>query len=280
MKKPVKKVLIILASVFGFILIALLILPMLFKGKIKDAVLKSVNEKLEAVVSIEDIDLSLLSTFPYLGINLDHISIYGKKEFAGIPLFSADNFQLGINIMSIIKGDKPYTIQKVFLDNPKINVQVLANGKANYDITKPDDPNKPKSEEVKVKLKKYEIRNGEITYHDKSSELIASILGLNHKGSGDFSSSLFDLSTSTTIDQLSVSKGTMTYLKKAKAKLDATIVADMLNKKFTLKENSLSINDLVLNCNGYLKMGDKDIEMDLSLNTPQNSFKNLLSIIP
>ncbi len=280
MKKPIKKVLVITGVTFGFILIALITLPFIFKGKIKDATLKSVNEKLDAIVSVQDVDISLLSTFPYLGINLKQISIFGKNEFAGIPLFSADNFQLGINIISIIKGDKPYTIQKIFLDNPKINIQVLANGKANYDITKPDDPNKPKSEDVKIKLKKYEIQNGEITYNDKSSELAATLLGLNHKGSGDFSSSLFDLSTTTSIEKLSVSKGTMTYLKNAKANLDATILADMLNKKFTFKNNSLSINDLLLNCDGFIKMGDKDIEMDLSLNTPQNSFKNLLSIIP
>lgn len=280
MNKTLKKILIIIAAFFGFIIIALITLPILFKGKIKEAALKSINEKLDAVVSVGDVDISLFSTFPYIGVNLEQISVFGKKEFAGIPLFSAENLDVGFNLWSVIKGDKPYTIKKIVLDRPKINIQVLANGKANYDITKPGPPGKSTSEDFQVKLKNYEIKNGDIIYNNKATGMVADIVNLNHKGSGDFSSSLFDLVTTTKIDALSFSSGDIPYLSKAKIDLDATLTADMLNKKFSFKENSLVLNQLKLNCDGYVKTGEKDIEMDLVLKTPQNSFKDLFSIIP
>ncbi|MDO9276853.1 MAG: hypothetical protein Q7T92_15070, partial [Lutibacter sp.] len=60
MKKAFKIIGIILL-VFALLLVAT---PFIFKGKITELVLKSINKNVEAVVAFEDVDLSLFKNFP------------------------------------------------------------------------------------------------------------------------------------------------------------------------------------------------------------------------
>lgn len=279
MKKTLKKILIIASVIFGLLITAAIVLPIVYKDKIKAMAMADINKNLDAFVTVGDVDLTLLSTFPYLGLQFDNVSIFGKKEFAGVPLFSTDRLSLGLNLMSVIKGEKPMTIRKISLDKPLINVQILADGKANYDISK-DTSSSSGSDDFRLLLKKYEISNGTIIYNDKSSGMYTELKGVNHSGSGDFGSSLFDLTTYTDIDSTTLVNGAMTYLRNARLKYDATLSADMLNNKFTFKKNSLKINESEIKADGWVKINKDNQEMDLSFSSPDNSFKNFLSLIP
>ncbi|HMZ72963.1 MAG TPA: AsmA-like C-terminal region-containing protein [Saprospiraceae bacterium] len=279
MKKTLKKILIIASVIFGILLSAAIILPVIYKDKIKAMVMEDINKNLDAFVTVGDIDLTLISTFPYLGVKFKDISIFGKKEFASVPLFSTKQLSLGLNLMSVIKGEKPMTIRSISLDRPLINVQILADGKANYNISK-DTSASSGMDDFRLLLKKYAINNGTIVYKDKSTGIFTDFRGVNHHGSGDFGSSLFDLSTSTVIDSTTVINGNMTLLKNASLSYDATLKADMLNNKFTFKENKLKINDTELKADGWVRLNEKYNEMDLKFSSPNNSFKNFLSLIP
>ena len=49
---------------------------------------------------------------------------------------------------------------------------------------------------------------------------------------------------------------------------------------FVLKDNALTINGIVPNLAGSVAMPGDDISTDLIFNTPETSFKSLLSLIP
>ena len=279
MKKLIKRIAIALAVLLGLIVVAGISLPLIYKDKIKAQAMENINKNLDALVSVGDIDLTIFRSFPYLGVDLNQISVFGKKEFAGVPLFSADRLSLNFNIVSIIKGEKPLTIREIILEKPLINIQILENGKANYNISK-DTAQSDDNKELKLLLKKYEIINGSIVYNDKSTGIFAEMKALDHVGSGDFSNDLFDLVTKTGCKSLTLSKGNLTYLRNANMSYDAVLSADMLNQKFSFKKNDLKINEIELLADGYVKLNEKDNEMDLNFNSPQNSFKNILSIIP
>lgn len=280
MKKIVKKLLIISTIFFGILLSAAIILPFVFKDKIKATAMEDINKNLDAIVTVGDIDVTLIRTFPFLGVQFDEISVFGKKEFAGVPLFSADNLSLGFNLMSVIKGEKPMKIRQITLKKPLINIQILQNGKANYQISKDTSSKSGNNEDFRLLLKKYEIIDGTIVYNDKSSGIYTEMKGLNHEGSGDFSTSLFDLTTKTSCKSMTLANGAMTYLSNAKVDHNATLLADMLNNKFTFKKNSLKLNEIELLADGFVKLADTYKEMDLSFSSPNNSFKNFLSLVP
>ena len=280
MKKLIKRFLLITGILFGLILIAGISIPFIYKDKIKARAMENINKNLDALVSVGDIDLTIFRTFPYLGVQFNEISVFGKKEFAGVPLFSANKLSLGFNIVSIIKGEKPLTIREIILDKPLINIQILENGKANYDISKDTSSKTANNEDIKMVLNKYQIINGTIVFNDKSTGIFIELKELDHTGSGDFSNDLFDLVTKTSCKSMTLANGNVTYLCKANVMYDATLSADLLNNKYSLKKNSLIINEIELLADGFVKLNEKDKEMDLNFSSPQNSFKNFLSLIP
>lgn len=76
-----KKVLTIIGIVLVVIIIAMISIPLLFKDKIKTAVLNVANEQLNAKVDIKDFGLNLFSNFPNATLSLEDASITGIGDF-------------------------------------------------------------------------------------------------------------------------------------------------------------------------------------------------------
>ena len=75
-----KKGLIIGGVVFLVLFLALLILPMLFKDRIKVIVDQQIAQSIKATVSYGDFDLSLLAGFPNLNLAVEQISLVGIRK--------------------------------------------------------------------------------------------------------------------------------------------------------------------------------------------------------
>ena len=214
------------------------------------------------------------------------ISSKGIDEFDGLALASGNTLDFTLDLMSVIKKDRPLEIKSINLVQPNIHVKVLKNGKANYDIAVPTDARIEETAQetdysgFQLLLNEYSITEAKVVYDDKPSDVYLEINDLNHIGSGNFTIDVFDLDTQTEIKSISVKQGGVSYLTNASATLDAIFNIDNKNSKYTLKDNDLRINALQLITNGFVQMAGDDINMELEVNTPQNEFKHLLSMIP
>jgi vacuolar-type H+-ATPase subunit H len=273
---------------FGIILLVLLVLiisaPFLFKNQIVQFVKDTANKELNAKVNFGDFDLSLFRSFPDFSLSVDNVSIANIGEFEGDTLLAAKNLSIGLNLMSVIKGDK-YEINEISLDQPRIEAIVLKNGKANWDITKPSaDTTKETpaadSKPFKMGLKKFEIKNGHIVYDDASLGFKTELVGMNYNLKGDFSEDIFDIETLLEVDKMSMAYGGISYMNKVKTRVKAGINANMPQFKFILKENEFSLNELTLGLDGSFAMPKDDMDMDLTFKANQTEFKNILSLIP
>ncbi|MCC7505922.1 MAG: AsmA family protein, partial [Saprospiraceae bacterium] len=279
-----KKVLFSIAIVLFLLLGLLLILPYMFKDEIVAQVKTAANENLNAKVEFKDVNISFFRHFPRLSVGLEGLEVTGVQEFEGVKLVQCERLDVAVNLWSAIFGDA-VEINGLYLQKPVLNVYVLSNGKANYDITKPDDTAKPAQETEsggKTKLDHYAISEGTLRYNDRSLDMDVEITGLEHEGSGEFYTDLYDLTMETHAQALSVNYGGIQYLRNARTDWTTTLSADMKNMRFTLKNNSLQVNDLRLLLDGWVQMPDnsEDILMDLKFGTPENTFKSLLSIVP
>ncbi|MBP7184818.1 MAG: AsmA family protein, partial [Saprospiraceae bacterium] len=273
----------IILGIIIFILLivsTLLVLPFFFKDKILQVAKSEINKNIDARVDFKDVDISFFKSFPLLRADLQDVSVVGVKEFDSIPLLSAKSLGVALEVMPLLKSMSNINIKGIYAESPTVNILVRSDGKANYDITKPDTTTSEPASEFKINLEKYKISNANITYKDNSSKNEVIVKGLNHKGSGEFSSTVYDLDTKTNIDSLSYFSGNMKYLSKAKVDLDAIFNIDMALSKYSLKQNKLKINDLEINADGFVQMIGSIIAMDLKLKSPQTDFKSLFSIIP
>lgn len=278
-----KKILIGFAILLILLVAALAAIPYFYKDEIVAAIKTEANAGLNAKLDFADVDVSVFRNFPKLSVGLEKLLITGTGEFEGTNLIRCERFDVAVDLMSAISGNN-LIIRELALEKPEIHVFVLKNGKANYDIAKPDPAGTTTTETSSgstMKLEKYSISDGSIFYDDRSLGMLCEMRELNHTGSGDFYTDIYDMAMKTDIGKFSLEYEGMQYLKNAHAVWNSVLSADMKNMKFTLKDNELKVNNLQLNVDGWTQLpNDVDVLMDLKFSTPDNTFKSLLSIIP
>lgn len=280
----VKKIAVVAIIIVVALFTAAAVVPLFFKEEINAKIKSSVNESVNAKVDFEDLDLSLLSSFPDLGIKINNLTIVGIDSFAKDTLANIRQMQLNVNLMSVIKGGT-YQINSINIDQPDILAKVLKNGKANWDIAKPDSLTSSGTDAAKtnfkVALQKYAIENGNVTYDDASLGVFMQMKNLNHSGKGDFTQDLFKLQTQSDIEELTVKYKGIPYLNKVKLTTELPVDMDVKNRKFSFAENKVQINELLLSAIGYVAMpNDTDMVMDFKFDAKQSELKNFLSLIP
>lgn len=265
------------------IIIALAAAPFLFKDKIKQLVLKSINENVDAKVAFNDVDLSLFKSFPRANVTIDKLSIINKAPFEGDTLVYAGEVNLKMSIKELFKSEgEPMNIESFSSKNGVINILFDKNGVGNFDIAikdKKDKKQDSKSKPFAMNVQNYEIENLRFTYFDERSKVKMVIDSLNHQGKGNFAASKLDLTTKTTA-KVSLDMDKTNYMKNIKLDLDAVLGIDLENSKYTFKDNKALINQLPLEFDGFIQIVDAGQEYDLTFKTPTSSFKNFLGVIP
>lgn len=281
-----KKLLLIVAAVFAFVFLALLSIPFLFKNKIFDAADKAMANALNANVfyNRDKISISIFSHFPSLTLGLGEFGIEGIDRFSGDTLVSVEEFDISVNLMSVLSGNQ-MKVNRIALKNPHIHVIVTEDGQANYNIAKPTEQKEtetPASEPTafSLSIQNWEITGGQVRYEDRQGNMFAKIVNLNHKGSGDLTQDLVEIATNTTVDALSLEIGGINYLKNKQLDITLNANLDLPNEKYTLKDNSFRINEFVLRADGFAQMQGHQILTDLRFSTPETAFKSVLSLVP
>ena len=275
-----KKLFVFLAILIVLFLIAVVAIPYFFKDEIVALIKEETNKSINAKVDFTDVDISLLRSFPSLNVRLENLTVDGINEFEDVQLFSAPAIELEMDVLKAWNSIESIPVEAVHLTDPKLNILVLKDGRANWDITKPSEVTDSESSDFLVELEQYTIQNGHLTYSDESLDFQMEMADLDHKGSGNFSANVFDLKTQTSLAEWTAVMEGIPYLRKAKAELDATINVNVEELIFTLKDNTLNINDLTIQTEGSVDMNDEDYVLDLSFASPQTDFKSLWSIIP
>ncbi len=267
------------------IIIALIVIPIFFKDQIKEIVIDEVNKTLNAELSLEDFDLTFISTFPRMTVVLNGAKLQGKDDFKDVTLMDIKELKAHVGFWDVVSGDQ-ISIKSIEVDQPIIDVRVLQDGKANYDIMKPDSVKTEEELEepsnFKLSLQDYSIKNGQIKYSDDSYNMHANLVNLNHSGKGDLTADVIDFVTQTSIDSLSVDYDGIDYLSEVKTNADVNLLMEFSDKssKFTLKENKIDLNAFSFSVDGFYNMLQGYDDMDLNLNAKETSFKDLLSLIP
>lgn len=282
--KWIKRVFIGIGILLVLIVAAAIIVPIVFKDDIKAAIDKEIAKSVNAdvVFDVNNFDLTVFRNFPNVTAEIKQLGVFNRAPFEGVPLFVVQRLDVEVNIKELLFGDQ-LRLKGITLVDPQITIKVLADGKANYDITYPSTDTVKTTEEpgtFSFGIDHWEIVNGEVTYDDKSLPYFLQIKGLNHTGSGDFTQDVFDLKTKTVADTVTTSYGDMELLTNKKVDIDMTISISEDITKYTFKDNTVKVNDFGLQFDGWFKMNEKDYGMDITFGSPETSFKSILSLVP
>jgi uncharacterized protein involved in outer membrane biogenesis len=277
-----KKILKISGISLLVILILLIVLPFIFKDKILKFVKDEINQNLNAKVEFKDYSLGIFKTFPNLYVELDQLSVVGINEFKGDTLAYLPQFTASLDIMSVF-GDQ-IKIKSIKLEKPIMNLLVLKNGKANWDITKASTDTTKSADTTAshfaLALKKVSVSQGNIKYEDQSLGVKFIAQNLDFLLKGNLTAQHTTLNTETQISSATFTYDGVDFVKKGHVKIISEIDADLANFVFTFSKNKLVLNELSLLFDGKIAMPKSDINIDVTYQVEQTDFKTLLSLVP
>lgn len=261
------------------------ILPLAFKGKIKEIVITEANKYINAEFGFDDLSISLFSEFPQASVGIEGFWLRGKEAFANDTLAYVGDVEVAVNLKSIF-GYGGFDITKVLVKDTYLKAIVLEDGHANWDIMYPSEDDLVEEEDTtastfRILLKKVEVDNVNIIYDDRQGGMYAHIESFGATCRGDMSADKALLDLQAAIGALTFKMDGVPLLNEARVGANFNIDADFANGKYTLKENTLSLNAIQATIDGWAALPtDAPISMDLRLNTSDIRFKEILSLIP
>lgn len=290
MKKAIK----ILMATLALILLLLLTIPLMFKGKIENIIKVEGNKLLNAKFDFKRLNISLIKNFPLASVTLEDFYLKGVDEFENDTLVAADEITASVNLISIF-GDEGYDIQKILLDGVSLNAVVLSNGNANWNVVNFSDSDTLDTDEIeieevadveesessfRIKLQELRIKDFNLIYDDRESGIYARIENFDADCSGDFGSvrTLVDLNAA--IEALTFKMDGVPFLNRASLAANMNIDADFENNRFTLNKNTLQLNAIKAAVDGWVALTDAGVKMDIKLNSNEIGFKEILSLVP
>lgn len=284
MKTLLKSILLGVGASVLLLLGAAVLAPRLLQDRVVELVERQISERLEARVVFQDVDLSLLSTFPALTIEVVGVEVVGTGAFEGVTLASVRSFRAGVDLVRLVR-DEQLLIESATIDHPELNLLVNEDGEASYDILKERDAEPEETEEefqseaLSVRLRELQIIGGSITYDAPGTH--GSIEGLDHRGSATIDGATYTVASWTTIEALSVQLGRIRYFKEARASLDVSAILRADERRLTVENMELAVNELSALGAGEVHWRDRGVDLDLELASGKGqSIRALVSAIP
>lgn len=283
--KIMKKVLLGFGILIVLLVAAGIIIPIVFKDDIKAAIDKEIaaNVNADVIFNVDNFDITLFRNFPNATAEIKELGVFNRAPFEGVPLFVVERLDVEVNLKDLLFGDE-LRLKGITLVRPQIQIKVLKDGRANWDITYPStDTVQVAAEEsgsFSFGIDHWEVINGDLIYDDQSIPFAMALKGLNHTGSGDFNEKEFDLRTKTTSDTLGVVFDGVEYISNKRLEADMVLGISEEYTKYTFKENVAKLNDFGLAFDGWFKMNENSYDMDITYETQESTFKSLLSLVP
>ena len=283
--KTMKRILIITLTTVFLVIAAAIVLPVIYKDDVAKIVKQEINKNINADVNFSSVSLSLFRSFPHFSLGLHDLSITGRDVFRYDTLAHIPSFNATIDLLSVM-GSGPLKVVNITLSEPEINVVVLEDGSANYNIV-PESEEMPGEQEMKeqsgkiiLTMQKVNIVDAHIVYDDATIPVRFEAHGLDHILKGDLTKSSTLLNTFTSSKDIYVTYDEVKYLSGAEAEIDANLNVDFNSMRFDFSDNLIRINALPLKAEGFFQMLDEGYDMDIIFSSRSESFKPLLSMIP
>lgn len=282
-----KKFLKITGIVLLLLIVLVICLPFMFKGKLVELAKEQANNNLNAQVDFGAFDLSIFSTFPNFLFEISDVSVKNTGKFEGTTLASIGKLELEVDLMSVIGGSS-IEVTSIQITDPAFDVKVLADSSANYDIAKGGDEEEMEEEEedsddgdFQLGLQHLGITNANIAYEDATMDFSTEIEGLDLSLDGDFTASTTVVDLLMEVHNMNMAYEGVDYFKNASITSEIELDANLDESRYECKDCALDLNELGLDFGGWFQMNEDDsYDMDLQFGARQTEFRNILSMVP
>jgi len=285
MKSALSRILLKILKISGItiaiLLLVLFLFPYLFPGFVSDKIRGWAKGSIRSELNFSSARLSFFRHFPALTLTLYDFKLKGSAPFEKETLIEADEVALGVDLRSIFSE---IDIDKIFLTNAFINIQVDTAGHANYNVyasrqsgaAHPSDSTSSAS----LKIQKILIEKSKLVYNDRSLPILISARGLEYQGSGDLSRAIFDLQTHMEIESMDLYYNHLAYFVSKKINADLITKINTNSLALYFEKNNLRINQLPVAFTGRFEFLKNGYDMDFRLKSTDSDLHDIFTAMP
>ena len=262
-KKALKITGITLGSLIGLVLILVLVVCWIVfsSSSLTKVAEKAIDKYSPARAKIDDVDLTLVGSYPFLGFRLNGLVVYDDMEASPYDTLAAiDEFTVTVDFKTLYK-EKKIILTNLFINGVAANLYTAADGASNLDVFgTSEEEEAPKDDDsgmdIYADLQKISVKNVNASYKDLSSGIDAGInrLDIELKGLLNYDSldakagvKLASVGAAIKTDSMDVAA----YLKDIDldavlAKYNDDVAADLT---LNLKETQAAMDDIQANLN-------------------------------
>ena len=188
LKKALKITGISLGSLIGLvILVVLVVCWMVFSSSSLTKVAeKAIDKYSPARAKIDDVDLTLVGSYPFLGFRLNGLVVYDDMEISPYDTLAAiDKFTVTVDFKTLYQ-ERKIILTNLFIDGVYANLFTAADGSSNLDVfgISQEEEEEPEEEDegsldIYADLQKISIGGINASYMDLASGIDAGIRGLD-----------------------------------------------------------------------------------------------------
>lgn len=274
-----KKIILSLSILILLILSSAIFLPYIFKDQIIETVRNTANKSLKAELHFnKNIGINIFKSFPNLNLSLKDISLcYNEGFYTNDTLFSAKEIEVSFDLMKFYKKQQ-YVFGSILLDKPFIHLEATSDSINNWDVSSVTDTST--GTPINFELSEIRITDGHFRYLDAISKTDIHLRGITHTSSGNFNSESFLLDAETDITELALIYDGTTYLNRWKINQVGKIDVNLVNNKYALPKNTLTINGLDADLTGFIQLNNDDMIFDLDIHSKTPDLNKFLTLIP
>ncbi|HEX9509996.1 MAG TPA: AsmA family protein, partial [Puia sp.] len=285
MKLTLSRILVKFLKITGIALAAILalmfLLPYLFPDFVGGKIRQWAKSSIRSELNFSTARLSFFRHFPALTLTLHDFKLKGSAPFEKETLIEADEVALGVDLRSVFSE---VNIDKIFLTNAFINIQVDTAGNANYNIYASKKSKGPSSAadsgSASLKIQKILIEKSKLVYNDRSLPILINARDLDYEGNGDLSKAIFDLNSHVAIGSMDLYYSRQAYLISKKINADLVTKINTNSLALLFEKNDLTINQLPVAFTGRFEFLKNGYDMDFKLKSTDSDLHDIFTALP
>ena len=249
-----------------------------YEDDVKVIIIKELNKHLNCKITVEpqNIDLTIIKSFPKCALEFNNILALESKDFnTQDTLLYAKRLSLAFDVENLF--NKNYTINKIELEDSKVNLKIDKLGKSNYIIWKTSDSSSS-NDSLKFALEKIKLTNVILSYKNINNKIKLATKLNEVEFSGKFTETNYILKVSglTYIELFQIQK--VKYLNHKKLKLDVEL--NVSGSNFKIIKADTKINATLLNSKGSFVIMDSLVSLDIIFKGNNLDISTTLSLLP
>ncbi len=247
----------------------------LYDDQIGRQVVSLVNEQLKTEMRLDGFDISLIRTFPSVGVNLMGVEM---DDTQGGLLLEAKEVSFRLSLLSFLSRN--YKLRSVVISDAALSLGRDPAGRPNYDLFKTTAEDSGSGRETGIELKEARLKNVELYYRDQPLQREGVLRIQDATLSGEFSTRRFLMNAEMEGESRFWEQNEVRYLVGTPLALNAEVLVDLDRRQYELRGVRFEVGPNVFAVRGTVTTEAGVSNYDIELSNEDGSLGGAIELLP